>query len=894
MNLTSEQVRAQATAIRKRSVGGSRVMALQHVGTWRGPDRLEVAGEEHRVLPCVSDLQIREALGELEAHDQAGILLCSLDPTGLGDDVLARLAKRRIHHPQMDEMIRELFSARLIDARVLACKPLVDALIRGACAGPYLPPPGGVLDLNAAWRALLKNLFQKEVPEITFPELLHWTTQPGMRSALMGMDRSLRDELARWLSHSNGDAPRFLFQVLETELGTDTVAVGLLFGLLLSAEQQGVTDARAAEARLEHYFGNEALSVGTRQAWFQAAAGLLRTLQDTEIFQAKEILQNLDRLIDRVRFQPHAKLSDYSTTGLEQRLTDVGDAIIRAVQSGSETDLSASRSAMERASQHFLATSEGVRLRRLQMAIRLLAWRRTASEPAPAATLSQLANIYYAEGGFVEWARNLVSESDPNPRVKDALHVTLENVDAQWRLFGNSFCQRLKQWATQDGELNDAIRIEDVLHGLVAPAAKQQPALMIVLDGMSMAAFRELLADLLRRNWAEVCPPSRDGARPVLATIPSITEVSRRSLLSGRLPVPTEGNEKSDFARNQRLFEEVGGAVKPQLFLKGDLMENGRLGLSTSVSEAISNTRCRLVGVVVNAIDDTLGSADQTSYAWTLDQITPLYELLRLASEANRLVILTSDHGHVLDGGSQKVSQPHEDTGDRYRQTGGTLQEGEMELSGPRIRAATQRDSIVALAAPRLRYQAKRRGYHGGISPAEMIVPGVLLRNASMELPEGWNDLPPYEPSWWSSRTTATQPAALPLPTVTVQARRQRPGDDQGELFQAAQAVAVEGADWISRLLSSEAYQEQARQAVRGAPPVDQLKRFLVLLEQRNGRVLRGHLAQQLEMPLLRMDGLIQNYRRLLNVDGYDVLSYEQSSETISLNIPLLKNQFDL
>lgn len=75
---------------------------------------------------------------------------------------------------------------------------------------------------------------------------------------------------------------------------------------------------------------------------------------------------------------------------------------------------------------------------------------------------------------------------------------------------------------------------------------------------------------------------------------------------------------------------------------------------------------------------------------------------------------------------------------------------------------------------------------------------------------------------------------------------------------------------------------------------MEQLKRFLVLLEQRNGRVLRGHLAQQLEMPLLRVDGLIQNYRRLLNVDGYDVLSYEQASETVSLNIQLLKSQFEL
>ena len=56
----------------------------------------------------------------------------------------------------------------------------------------------------------------------------------------------------------------------------------------------------------------------------------------------------------------------------------------------------------------------------------------------------------------------------------------------------------------------------------------------------------------------------------------------------------------------------------------------------------------------------------------------------------------------------------------------------------------------------------------------------------------------------------------------------------------------------------------------------------------------RGQLAQQLAIPLIRVDGLIQNYRRLLNVDGYDVLSYDQPSETIVLNIELLKSQFEL
>jgi len=265
---------------------------------------------------------------------------------------------------------------------------------------------------------------------------------------------------------------------------------------------------------------------------------------------------------------------------------------------------------------------------------------------------------------------------------------------------------------------------------------------------------------------------------------------------------------------------------------------------------------------------------------------------MRMASESGRVVILTSDHGHVLDEGSRLVRQPLPETGDRYRLPGGGLNEGEMEFRGARIRAAVGSDSIVALAALRCRYQGKRRGYHGGVCPAEMVVPCVVLRSSNTEVLKTWEDLPPYEPEWWSLRAEASLAVKVvvekPLPARKVSAQK------QADLFQKPVEAPEGTSAWIEQLLASSTYQQQARAAVRGAPPVEQIKRFLSLLDQRNGRIQRGHLAQQLAMPLIRVDGMIQNYRRLLNVDGYDVLAYDQPSETIVLNIELLKNQFEL
>jgi hypothetical protein len=889
MTLTPEQAQAQAAAIRGRSGSDSRVVALRHTGAWPGPDTLSVNGEEHVVIPCISDLQIREALGQLEGNNSAGILLCDMDQATVGEDVLARLVRRRIHHPQNDETLRGLFSARNVDARILASRPLVNALISGT---GYSPAPGGTLDLQFAWKALLKMRLGFEVSEISFAELLRWTTIPSGRTALLEMPSDLRSELARWLAPNYGESPRHLLHVLESELGADLVALGLLLGLLLDAERGGVADVHAAAARLEQYFGDETVNDATRQTWHQASASLFGKLAETEVFQAQGIIQNLDRLIERIRLQTWAHLSNHSLAGLEQRLTTAGKAISQAGDAMSDGQVAAARVALENVAQHCLAGDHNARVRRLQMGLRLVLWLRNNNLPASSATLSQLIDYYSTEGGFIDWARTLVIESDPNPQIKDALRSIMESVEVRWRSFQQQFVERLQQWSAQGSDLKNVVCIEEVLWTVVAPVARQHPALLIVLDGMSQAVFRELVSDLMRRNWVELAAPATDTPRAVLAAIPSVTEISRRALLSGQLPIPTQGTEKSDFGGSDRLREQVGGEAKPQLFLKGDLLDTGRMGLSGPVLQAIANNRCRLVGVVVNAVDDSLGSADQTSYSWGLDQVAPLHELMRMASEAGRVVILTSDHGHVLDEGSQVVRQPLPDTGDRYRLPGGELSEGEMEFRGSRVRAATGSESVIALAALRRRYQGKRRGYHGGVCPAEMVVTCVVLRSSNSIVPETWEDLPPYEPEWWSMRGGVS---AVATAAVEKSSPIRRPAaQKQPDLFAKPVEAPSGTAAWIEHLVVSPTYQEQARAAVRGTPPTEQFKRFLLLLDQRNGRIQRGHLAQQLGMPLIRVDGLIQNYRRLLNVDGYDVLSYDQLSETIVLNVELLKSQFEI
>jgi hypothetical protein len=56
---------------------------------------------------------------------------------------------------------------------------------------------------------------------------------------------------------------------------------------------------------------------------------------------------------------------------------------------------------------------------------------------------------------------------------------------------------------------------------------------------------------------------------------------------------------------------------------------------------------------------------------------------------------------------------------------------------------------------------------------------------------------------------------------------------------------------------------------------------------------MKPALAQRLDLPQFRIDGFLSSFERVLNVDGYPVVSVDDS-ETVRLDIDLLKKQFGL
>jgi hypothetical protein len=131
----------------------------------------------------------------------------------------------------------------------------------------------------------------------------------------------------------------------------------------------------------------------------------------------------------------------------------------------------------------------------------------------------------------------------------------------------------------------------------------------------------------------------------------------------------------------------------------------------------------------------------------------------------------------------------------------------------------------------------------------------------------------------------------MPVAIVKVKPEKAVQGLD---LFDLAGRMAAPGVGWIESLLKSPIYQEQSKLAVRGAPAEELMTKLLKGLEVRGGTVVKQALAQELGMPPFRVDGLILNVSRILNVDGYEVISFDRASDTVTLNMGLLRTQFDL
>ena len=892
MSLSTPQITAQLERVLS-SDPAAVAVAIRAAGRQPWPESLTQQGRKFQLRWCPSSLAIREALCDAEQLDPASSGLVVITPLAthdLAEDIAARLARARVFQPEGWEIVRQLFQARETDARLGRFPWMPQALIDGLAQGHYAPVANGFLDLDTTWRVLLQRFLALDAARPDAVALLRWSTTVDADPQLARLSAPARADVMRWLGEAAGAAGEMVLGCVASGRTADALPLGLVCGVLFNAHAQGQATLGQAAVRLERFVNDKHVGVAQGRAWADAAEQVVRS---AGVDATRAALDRADRLLSDLRAADFAHLSNLLPSALHQRLEDFALALSAQVMDPCEAHLAQVEALADRALKHVLMAAHETRRERVEMARRLARWLMVSVPAAP--NLAEGVVWQSDQGAFVDWARFRLLGGDEVSALSDAYGTCRQAVMARRNAFARPFAQALLQWNAQSpARAGRVVPLESVLAQVLAPMAAAQPVLLLVMDGLSTSIFRELFARVAGQGWAEVVPD--DLGRPLagVAAVPTITETSRASLLCGRLTCGAAAKEKLGFATHAGLLAHSRPEAPPKLFHKGDLAD--ATNLAPDVRTAIANPQQRVVGVVYNAVDDHLSGPDQLHQRWTLDNLKLLLPLLSEAREARRVVVVTADHGHLLEDGSTQLAGGDSD---RWRPGHSANMPQELALSGGRVVTADGANAVVCLWAEDTRYAGRKNGYHGGVSAQEVTVPLSVFVPLGLNL-AGWSLAPPPQPEWWELTPVAQAPhaAATTAPRTTrrkpVQPTAQPTLFEPGELPPSPPREPPAANDWITTLLGSSTYASQRQLAARVAPPDDKMQLLLTALSERGGKLSKAALAHRLSLPEVRMGGLLSAVRRLLNVDQAAVIAVDETTGTIELNISLLQQQFRL
>lgn len=863
---------------------------------WPQPPDVPVAeydtgGVRFRVVYCPSELAIREQLIGHRPDGPRLVLLSPFDQTRLARDVLARLWHNTPLRVGPWRTLQDLLGVREIDPRLARHPWLAEALL--GSYDRYRDRIGAteVLDMDKAWQALAIALLGYELPQNDIQSILQWSLDAEVQARFDALPPAVRAHLGDWLERDAGRYAPLVLALFETGHGRELLAVGLMVQVLYQPGHGNDQDVLLARGRFsERYCGGRRIPPETLAAFGDEAAVLTRRLlPDGQAAAVAAALAAAEQGLAALDVRHLAVASDLLPMGFQQRLEGLARALQTALQG---TQCEPARQALEAVQRHRQAEIRPERVERAAMAVRLLQWLHSGGS-LEAAGAGEAVGRYGAEGGFIDWARARIWAGDENDAL-DRAYQALTRKAAQVREAANrAFARHLPAVARGDDLGPEALPVEALLDAVLTPLARQKPLLLLVMDGMSQAVYEELADDLARRQWIEYRTAERPGPRRLLSVLPTVTRYSRTSLLAGALCDGAASDEKKRFARHPGLKSVSSTRFPPLVYHKADLSQPGGGGLAAAVRAVVAGREHRAVAVVINAVDDRLSGGAQVAVRWQVEQLTLLRQLLEAARESGRAVVLTSDHGHVLD--HDMTYRSAEGAGERYREQTAGVADDECRVAGPRV--LTAGGGAVLPWSERVRYGANKFGYHGGGSLQEVVIPlGVFLSAPDREIPAGWREVPREYPPWWHlAQEPAAGPAAAAVPS----------GPDRGkakarirapvlrDLFEAP-AAADPAEDWVTALGRSPVLAQQKARLGRAAIADEQFAGLLRGLSRSGGRAPLGRLARDLKIPRIRLDGLLANGQRLLNVDGYPVLSLDRDSDTVTLDIDLLKTQFEL
>lgn len=921
---------------KERSAKLPRAVAV-YARDWQDGDSLEVAGDPWRIVFADSVLEVRGVLDEHAERDERVVLLTPLTETQLGHDVRARLAGAKVYSLDVVGTVGRMFRANRVDTARLE-KPVLATLIEHEPHGGYPPVPSGILGAEDVWESFFRYVVSVDELVVDLPALLRWTLDPQKVARWRGLEASVRAAAGKKLADIAGSGAETLVSWIENGHGKDALALAIACEVVFATVPEDAAGSSTldreeisrlldrAAVRLER--GARPIAREAGRALGDAAQDVIRGAQATEdgaerrdgahIEAIRAALVRADDLLrGELGVAMVAWLGSLTQSSFAQRLERSSDAVVRAVEKPFPARLLEARARLRDFASHRLAVTFPESIERARMALRLAQW--FASPEKDFSSFEEAAVGWVLRESFVDRARECILAGEHRAGPTKSYEFLAGRALAKRSRANRAFAKLLEDWLEHGGTSDRVIPVERFVDEVLARlGASGHKVLLIVLDGLSWPIAHGLREDLAHKEIAETSwfagrvGADREFAVTLVSTVPSITAIARTSLFAGELRRGRQNDERRAFAEHPSLVTHSRSDHPPLLFHKAEVAGEGG-SIPRELRREIQNEDRRFVAVVVNAIDDSLSGAQQQRSLWNLDTIKPLGPLIAESFDAGRVVVLASDHGHVLHAPGESLEA--EGGGDRWRPLGKRpLSEGEIVLRGPRVRGAEDEREVVVLADERLHYGPSRNGSHGGATPQEMLAPVAILTPHGREL-AGLEPVELEAPRWWDvdadlasaeasevrethdgERATfeVIEKDAAVLFEEPVEIARARVFEDLGPRTREDRASAHETPAWIATLFASETWAAQRELNRKKTLSDEQVEKMLIALDRAGGSLTTLAFAKALGTSRMRVDGFLAMAQRLLNVDGYDVLGHDRERDQVELDRELLRQQFGL
>lgn len=886
-----------------------RVVGVRSSSSWSGDNESEINGVRYCIRQCNSPLAVREAIRS--ATDGAiNIVVTNMDEESIGMDAMLRMASTRLLTIDRWQLVKDRFHARSIDPRITKHEWLADLLLE---IPRVQPVAGGFLDAETVWPITLHSALGMNSDSLDLHNILSWSRNPEYADRWKRMPAEFKETATQWMSSTAGKTASLVLACVEKNESPDALPVGLVLDVLLNLEHKHEMSNHLIRLE-ERMLGVSNPSQEHLNQWAAASKDLVRFQMESSTSELKQVLSRADVILKELGADKMCFLSDVSPIGFHQRLTNFGVALSAQLGKGDFAISDGLKERYRRIFDHMKAPMEPLRLDRIKMAIRLLRWLGSQQQQTVSFdSLDQAIDYQLGEASFIDWARLKINTVEPSQELSAAFEMLFGKVADLRHAHAERFASLFQDSIRLNSNSDQFSGVETLLKDVVAPLAKDRPVLLVVLDGMSTAVFRELMQDIVHRDWYWLFREGRGKVDGALAAVPSETKRSRCSLLAGRFLIGNKEVEAREFPKHPELLRCCKPDLPPEIFHKSDIAPGDESDLSTNVRASIQDPNKQVVAVVVNAIDDHLAKSQQLETIWSRDAIKVLPLLLHEAKASERLVVIVSDHGHIIETGTEYKA--HDGGGERWRPDDGAPGAEELRLEGQRV--VTEGQPVIVPWSERIRYtRGKNNGYHGGINPQEIVFPVAVL-SPTEEFPAGMTEYTLEDPVWWdeqyfhppeiegSNQPERELPAGLLFDIYGPDPDGQTDAPIKTELAEvpavpgaldsmAEQRAEIQTPQWIKKLLESTLFESQMEHGRRNRLTPEKIRQVLVELERSGGKTTSNALARAVNQPPIRMRGFVSSIIRVLNIEAYEILRMDEASGTIELNKPLLLRQFEI